>query len=168
MGAFAAHLQAWQTVASMGSPAITILEDDAKFVHPIPEGLPEDKITLLGGVFKGYGKWDGPAQRAYAEGKFIEEFAEFRQGVNEIPKGMRWVMAVAYHLPAGMAKKLVDIVEQTKKKTLKSPGVWLNNYATHFVFPPPFVDQASPSQCITPVGCHGSNLLRQNNAQRCQ
>ena len=116
MGAFAAHLQAWQTVAAMGSPAITILEDDAKFVHPIPEGFPEDKITLLGGVFKGYGKWDGPAQRAYAEGKFIEEFAEFNPGVNEIPKGMRWVMAVAYHLPTGMAKKLVDIVDGTDKE----------------------------------------------------
>ena len=67
-------------------------------------------------------------------------------------------MAVAYHLPAGMAKKLVDIVEQTKKKTLKSPDVWLNGHATHFVFPPPFADQASPSQCMTPAGCHGSDF----------
>ena len=53
MGAFAAHLQAWRTVASMGSPAMIILEDDAKFVRPIPEEFPEGTITLLGGVFRG-------------------------------------------------------------------------------------------------------------------
>ena len=40
MAAFAAHLRVWRLVASMGSPPMTVLEDDAKIVRPIPEGSP--------------------------------------------------------------------------------------------------------------------------------
>ena len=164
MGAFAAHLQAWRTVASMGSPAMIILEDDAKFVRPIPEEFPEGTITLLGGVFRGYGKWCEKTvdQRAYSTRDFIAHRDSFSYGVNELPtqegSRMRWVMAVAYHLPVGMAAKLVDIVDRTTKKTLRTPDIWLNDYATHFVWPPPFVDQDSTSQCMTPHSCHGSDF----------
>ena len=54
--------------------------------------------------------------------------------------------------------RLVDAVERTSKKTLRTPDVWLNDYATHFVWPPPFVDQGAPSQCLTPACSGGSDF----------
>ena len=145
-----------------------IPSDDARLERPeelsseLYNELPQDSVTLLGGVFKGYGAWDGPEQRAFAKGGFLEELAKFKHGLNELPtrdgRRMRWVMAVAYHLPRGVAAKLVDAVERTEKKTLRTPDVWLNDYATHFVWPPPFVDQGGPSQCLTPASSHGSDF----------
>ena len=170
MGAFTAHLRAWELIASMGSPAMTILEDDASLARPVELNMPDDTITLLGGVFKGFGKWNGAEQRAYARGGFVDLLREFRLGVNELPKRddkpMRWVMAVAYHLAPGVAAKLVACVRATQKRTLTTPDAWLNKWTTHFAWPPPFVDQDSPSQCMTPGDECGSDWYCDNKMQR--
>ena len=174
MGAFAAHLRAWELIAGMGSPAMTVLEDDARHVRPVDvlDGLdmPGDSITLLGGVFKGLGKWQGVEQRAYARGGFVAQLGAFHLGINELPvhegRRMRWVMAVAYHLPAGVASKLVACVYAAQKRTLTTPDAWLNRFTTHFVWPPPFIDQDSPSQCMTPGDECGSDYYCDGRMQR--
>ena len=56
MGAFSAHLRVWEALASEGSPEAIVLEDDALLLRPIPQELPA-ALTLLGGVFYGYGRW---------------------------------------------------------------------------------------------------------------
>ena len=72
MGAFAAHLRAWEALAELGSPEAIILEDDAKLLRPVPADLPQDTVTLLGGVFKGWGAWNTPDQLAWERGEFLE------------------------------------------------------------------------------------------------
>ena len=159
-GAFSAHLKAWESLAKDGSPEAIILEDDALLLRPIPTNLP-NALTLLGGVFCGHArKWTdtGPF---VSKGEFVEEFESFEPGVHELPVRdgvrMRWYMAVAYYIPAGMAQQLVDAVYATTKKKLKSPDTWLNQFATCFAWPPPFGDQAAESQCLTTAEYHGSD-----------
>ena len=160
-GGFCAHLNAWKSLAAEGSPEAIILEDDALLLRPIPKDLP-NALTLLGGVFCGFArKWTdtGPF---VSKGEFVQELETFEPGVQELPVRdgvrMKWYMAVAYYLPAGMAQTLVDAVYATKKRKLKSPDTWLNQFATHFVWPPPFGDQAAESQCMTTAEFHGSDL----------
>ena len=52
----------------------------------------------------------------------------------------------------------VDSNATTKKRKLKSPDTWLNQFATHFTWPPSFGDQAAESQCMTTAELHGSDL----------
>jgi hypothetical protein len=159
-GAFSAHLRAWETLANEGSPEAIILEDDALFLRPIPTDLP-DALTLLGGVFCGCRTWSKPDDFV-KKGEFVDEFESFTPGVHELPvrNGMRmkWYMAVAYYIPAGMAEALLREVYTTEKKRLKSPDTWLNNFATHFVWPPPFGDQGAESQCLTTSEYHDSDF----------
>jgi hypothetical protein len=159
-GAFSAHLKAWESLAAEGSPEAIILEDDALLLRPIPASLP-NAITLLGGVFCGYAKKWTDTGPFVSKGQFVEELETFEVGVHELPVRdgvrMKWYMAVAYYLPAGMAQTLVDAVYATKKKKLKSPDTWLNQFASHFAWPPPFGDQAAESQCMTTAEFHGSD-----------
>ena len=176
-GAFSAHLTAWERIADLGSPAATILEDDAMLLRDYSASdLPEDTVTLLGGVFRGFGKWHGAKQKAWCRGGCLETLAKFRHGVNEIPmedgERLRWVMALAYHIPRGMARKLVDAVRSTQGKQLRCPDVWLQPFVTHFMWPPPFVDRGLPSQCMTVQGgnsdmyCDGVILKRFRRARQ--
>jgi hypothetical protein len=159
-GAFSAHLKAWRSLAAEGSPEAIILEDDALLLREIPEDLP-NAVTLLGGVFCGFGRWCG-TEDFVKTGEFVQELERLGPGVNELPtrdgSKMRWIMACAYYLPPGMAQSLVDYVDTTTKKTLKSPDNWLNTFATHCIFPPPFGDQGAESQCMTGPEYHGSDL----------
>lgn len=122
-GAFSAHLRAWEALAAEGSPEAVILEDDALLLRDIPAELPR-AMTLLGGVFCGFGRWaDNDA--FVRSGEFVAELARLAPGVNELPcRGgarVRWIMAVAYYLPRGMAAELVEAVRATAKKDLRSP-----------------------------------------------
>jgi hypothetical protein len=160
MGAFSAHLRVWESLAAEGSPEAIVLEDDALLVRPIPRELPR-ALTLLGGVFCGFGRWSD-SDEFVRSGEFVAELAKLRRGVNELPTRegvrMRWIMCCAYYLPQGMAAELVAAVRATAKRTLRTPDVWLNRFATHCVFPPPFGDQAAESQCLTGPEYHGSDL----------
>jgi hypothetical protein len=160
-GAFSAHLRAWEALAREGSPEAIILEDDALLLRPIPKDLP-NALTLLGGVFCGHArKWTdtGPF---VSKGEFVEELETFEVGVRELPVRdgvrMKWYMAVAYYVPAGMAEALLREVYTTEKKLLRSPDTWLNRFATHFVWPPPFGDQGAESQCLTASEYHDSDF----------
>ena len=72
--------------------------------------------------------------------------------MNEIPtqdgRPIKWWMAVAYALSPGMAARLVEAVEAATNKSLRSPDIWLNRFATHCVWPPCFGNQGGPSQCM--------------------
>jgi hypothetical protein len=159
-GAFSAHLRAWEALAREGSPEAIILEDDALLRRPIPENLP-NALTLLGGVFCGCRKWS-EADDFVRRGDFVAELESFTPGVHELPVRngirMKWYMAVAYYVPAGMAEALLREVYTTEKKLLKSPDTWLNSFATHFVWPPAFGDQGAESQCLTASEYHDSDF----------
>jgi hypothetical protein len=158
-GAFSAHLRAWETLAAMGSPPCVILEDDAVQLRPLPDL--GKHITLLGGVFAGYGHWND-LPKYIASREYILELARLRDGVQPLPQRdgvrMRWYMAVAYYLPKGAAMRLVSEVKAAKGKVLKSPDNWLNAFVTHFAWPPPFGDQGAESQCLSSRGDGGSDL----------
>ena len=160
MGAFSAHLRVWETLAAEGSPEAIVLEDDALLLRPVPQELPQ-ALTLLGGVFCGFGRWSDSDEFARF-GEFVAELAKLRRGVNELPTRdgvrMRWIMCRAYYLPEGMAAELAAAARAATKKTLMTPDVWLNQFTTHCVFPPPFGDQAAESQCLTGPEFRGSDL----------
>ena len=158
---FCAHLKAWESLAAEGSPGAIILEDDALFLRPIPRDLP-NALTLLGGVFCGFARRWTDTGPFVSKGEFVQELETFEPGVQELPirdgVRMKWYMSVAYYIPPGMAQTLVDAVYATKKKKLRCPDAWLNQFATHFVWPPSFGDQAAESQCMTKPEYHGSDL----------
>ena len=180
MGAFAAHLQAWEMLAGSDSPPCLILEDDARQLRPLPRL--GSHLTLLGGVFAGFGGWDD-FPRWVSSGDFALELFQFKDGVRRLPeragRKMKWYNAVAYYLPRGAAEKLVHEVYATRTRTLRSPDIWLNAHATHFAWPPPFASSEAKSQCLAPSGNAGGDLycnrrmlhhlekLRRGRAARC-
>jgi hypothetical protein len=157
---FSAHLRAWEALAAEGSPGAIVLEDDALLLRPIPD-LP-NALTLLGGVFCGHARrWTDIAPWV-SSGEFVEALEALEVGVRELPVRdgvrMKWYMSVAYYVPPGMAQRLVDAVYAAKTKTLRCPDAWLNRFATHFAWPPPFGDQGSESQCLTSPDYHDSDF----------
>jgi len=59
-GAFAAHVRAWRAILHAGDAGGIVLEDACIFYmpHPLaPRHYPTDAVTLLGGCFRGFGKW---------------------------------------------------------------------------------------------------------------
>ena len=105
------------------------MEDDCISYRPHPFSLaqyPTDAITLLGGCFRGFGKW-GLCETSYINaGKFLDTTVHLPRGVHEIPvqtmrqgttSQMRWAMCVAYYMPPGMAAQLIDVVDSANKKT---------------------------------------------------
>ena len=127
-GAFAAHVRAWRAILDAGDGGSIVLEDDCISYRPHPFSLvqyPTDAITLLGGCFRGFGKW-GLCETSYINaGKFLDTIVHLPRGVHEIPvqtmrhgttSQMRWAMCVAYYVPPGMAAQLIDVVDSANKK----------------------------------------------------
>ena len=170
-GAFAAHVRAWRAILDAGDGGSIVLEDDCISYrpHPIsPAQYPPDAITLLGGCFRGFGKW-GLCETSYINaGKFLDTIVHLPRGVHEIPvqtmrhgttSQMRWAMCVAYYVPPGMAAQLIDVVDSANKKNMfKSPDVFLAPFTKYFLWPPAFGDQGKQSLCFTHKKDLGTDL----------
>jgi hypothetical protein len=157
MASFSAHYRVWKKLADEGSPEAIVCEDDCVQCRELPEEpLPQDGITLLGGVVCGYGHWRdlGKWERA---GCFLDYIRDLKPGVNPL-NDMRWLMVLAYYIPAGYACKLVEEVEGATRKSLKVTDVWLNGRAKYLVFPNCFADRDEKSQSGSTLNIHGSDL----------
>ena len=102
-GAFAAHVNAWQAIQDGGDDGAVVLEDDCVYYrqHPLTtEQYPSNAITLLGGCFRGFGKWGVCETSFISAGKFLDVITHLTTGVHELPKvklhDLRGAMCVAY------------------------------------------------------------------------
>ena len=86
---------------------------------------PTDAVTLLGGCFRGFGKWCVCETSYISGGKFLDTIIHLTTGLHELPRQsyraaepsqMRWFMCVAYYIPPGMAAQLIDVVDRPRKK----------------------------------------------------
>ncbi len=179
-GAFAAHSKAWREIVdSDADHGVIVLEDDCVQFREYPrdaQSYPSDAITLLGGCFKGFGRWSCRMTGFVTSCTFLRVLCRYQAGVNPLPKrtdssrqasqelaakscdNMCWAMCVAYFVPAGMAAKLCKDVEACKKRVLKSPDVWLSAYTKYFLWPPAFGDQGGESECLTHPSERGTDL----------
>ena len=169
-GAFTAHVKAWEAVQRAGDDGAIVLEDDCLYYRQHPHSVaqyPRDAITLLGGCFRGFGKWGLCETSFISAGKFLDAVTHLPVGVQELPKQldknqkaheMRWAMCVAYYMPPGMAKELLAVVFENKKKTFKSPDIFLQPFTKYFLWPPAFGDQGDQSCCFTDKRDLGTDL----------
>ena len=170
-GAFAAHVKAWHAVVAGGDDGAVVLEGDAIFYrqHPMSSAqYPRNAITLLGGCFRGFGRWGLCETSFISAGKFLDTISHLTTGVHELPtqvdragvvNEMRWAMCVAYYIPAGMGAQLLKVVQTTTKKNVfKSPDVFLQPFTKYFLWPPAFGDQGEHSCCFTHKKDLGTDL----------
>ena len=182
-GAFVAHWKLWMQVASKGDVGALVLEDDCVQYrdYPSPSEFPTDGITLLGGCFKGWGKWGVGYSAFVSSHGFLKVLAESPLGIQPLPQRghlkpgsqqaskqrvakakphdeMKWAMCVAYWIPPGMATHLCDLVSKAARKTFRSPDIWLAPLTKYFLWPPAFGDQGAESQCFTHASESGTDL----------
>eukprot|EP00971_Amphidinium_carterae_P082330 1627806-Amphidinium_carterae.1 len=154
IGSFYAHYSVWVKLAMENANDTIVCEDDAFLARPfIAKNFPSGKITLLGGTIRTPGAWGREQQEWYKNGKFMEAISEFKLGVNHFvfAKDFKYTMCLAYVIPQGMAKELVEMVRTCSK--IGATDVWLGkkfpDMALHF--PNVFVDMdASTSQLNSP------------------
>ena len=89
-GACVAHLNAWRANLYVGNNGTIALEDDCVVYRPRPccsAKYQSNLITLLGGWFRGFGKWGVCEQTSFmSSGKFIDVVSQLKTGVHELPQ----------------------------------------------------------------------------------
>ena len=86
VGAFAGHYKAWE---ALGNDAGIVVEDDAELVRSMVDvsALPQDAITLLGGVLRTPGTWEKEDEEWINNSAFIKHLATLQEfpALNKVP-----------------------------------------------------------------------------------
>ena len=120
LGCFYSHFKLWQ---QLGDRHAVVVESDAVRHWDMIDALTwcsTDSITLLGGAIR--------APRITKEEGFEEECAEIVAGLDYGPNPIdyerfSWTMTLAYYIPAGFARKLVELAESAPWRAVDR---WLN------------------------------------------
>ena len=153
---FASHLAAWRQA---GSQSIVVLESDAGLLRPdILESFLKTRCTFpvwLGGVLRTPGTWDKEKTEWVTELQVERKLCSYKEGVNQI-EGHKFTNSVAYYLPSGYAKRLVEEVEN--RCPLKTVDVWLTSHIRHLLWPNPIVTKPGQTQCGSPLADSEADL----------
>ncbi len=103
VGCLVSHTNLWRYLITNKMDNILILEDDAVPVQDIPENLPDDGITYLGGLSWNLKTMDGHKKISFEPGVHL---------VNDF----KILMTMSYHIPKWeLAKELLDYVESQNR-----------------------------------------------------
>jgi len=118
VGCYVSHTNLWRYIITNKMNNILVLEDDAVTVKDIPENLPVDGVTYLGGLIWSQKTMDGPKKMALSEGIHL---------VNDF----KILMTMSYHIPTWeIAKELLDYVESQKR--LRAIDIMMTKAPTTF------------------------------------
>ena len=126
VGCLVSHTNLWRYLITNKMNNILVLEDDAVTVKDIPENLPLDGVTYLGGLIWSQKTMDGPKKMALSEGIYLVD-------------DFKILMTMSYYIPSWeIAKELLDYVESQKRyraidiMMTKSPTTFYISYPASF------------------------------------
>ena len=126
VGCLVSHTNLWRYLITNKMNNILVLEDDAVTVKDIPENLPTDGITYLGGLIWSQKTMDGPKKMALSEGIYLVD-------------DFKILMTMSYYIPTWeIAKELLDYVESQKRQRAidimmtKAPTTFYISYPASF------------------------------------
>jgi GR25 family glycosyltransferase involved in LPS biosynthesis len=103
VGCLVSHTNLWRYIVCNKMNDILVLEDDAVQVRPLPQNLPTDAVTYLGGLSWNLKTLDGAKKISFSEGIYLVD-------------GFKILMTMSYYLPTWeIAKELLDYVEDQKR-----------------------------------------------------
>ena len=126
VGCLVSHTNLWRYLITNKMNNILVLEDDAVTVKDIPENLPLDGVTYLGGLIWSQKTMDGPKKMSFSEGIYLVD-------------DFKILMTMSYYIPSWeIAKELLDYVESQKRyraidiMMTKSPTTFYISYPASF------------------------------------
>ena len=126
VGCLVSHTNLWRYLITNKMNNILVLEDDAVTVKDIPENLPLDGVTYLGGLIWSQKTMDGPKKMSFSEGIYLVD-------------DFKILMTMSYYIPSWeIAKELLDYVESQKRyraidiMMTKSPTTFYMSYPASF------------------------------------
>ena len=147
-GCFLSHLTLLKHIWENKINNVIIVEDDALLINSIPENLPDDCLTYLGGFI---------ANKKITSKEPIE--IDHKEGLNTLDKSKyRMVCLLAYYIPkyeiAGdLYKKLVEL------KRWRAIDISLPNLLPEvkYIYPSVFIEEPSDSQIMNKKKKHFAN-----------
>ena len=131
-GCWKSHTLLWRYIVTNKLNGTLILEDDAKLVGDLPEELPQDGITYLGGFFHNKKMTDN--------NKFVHTSVN---GINELNKDkMRILSTMSYYIPTWeIAKKMLEDVDKPRIRAIDVMMYGID-VPTYYQFPASYIENA--------------------------
>ena len=134
---FLSHTSLWKHIIKEDLKDVLILEDDALLVNSIPNDLPTDGFTYLGGFTSNKRMTDGPKK------------VDFKKGIHLIDHGeYRLLMCLAIYIPnAYVAHKMLQSTETfTKRIKAVDTMIRMTHLNQYVSFPASFIEKPIDSQ----------------------
>jgi hypothetical protein len=132
-GAFTSHMNILQHIVDYQLNNVIICEDDAQQVHEIPDTLPNDRITYLGGFIMNI-KITKPIPRI-----------NHKEGLNDLSPDARMLMLLAYHIPKWeLARDILNyITDKYIKGRVRAIDIEIFNSLDKcsYIYPAPFIER---------------------------
>ena len=150
-GCWKSHTLLWRYIVTNKLNGTLILEDDAKLVGDLPEELPQDGITYLGGFFHNKKMTDN--------NKFVHTSVN---GINELNKDkMRILSTMSYYIPTWeIAKKMLEDVDKPRIRAIDVMMYGID-VPTYYQFPASYIENAECESTIRKVKNKHPNRLYQ-------
>ena len=140
---FGRHAAIWHEILQKGDRGALVLKEGCVTYHhhPYPHcehQCPPNGITLLGGFFKGSAQ---QTQKLSVDNlQLLDVLAPLKVGIQTFRQDMR-VKVLAYWVPLGFAKSICEALRSCQKGSVGSIDTWLQQHATHFLWPSAFGDE---------------------------
>ena len=133
VGCLLSHTNLWRYIVSNKMNDILILEDDAVAVDSVPENLPVDGVTYLGGLSWNLKTLDGHKKLMCPPGIYpVENF--------------KILMTMSYYIPKWeLAKELFDYVESQKRWRAVDIMMTKSNTKFYMSYPASFEERGDQS-----------------------
>jgi hypothetical protein len=136
-GAFISHMNMLQHIVDNHLNNVIICEDDAQQVNPIPDDLPDDRVTYLGGFITN--------KQITKPTPIINHI----NGLNDLTNNARIVMLLSYHIPKWeIAREILNnITEKYIKGRVRAIDIDFFNVLPRcsYVYPAPYIERDIPS-----------------------
>ena len=149
-GCYRSHTLLWRYIIDNKLNGTMILEDDACRVGDLPEELPQDGITYLGGFFY---------QKQMSNNKKIQHISV--NGINKLDKDkMRILMTMAYYIPTWeIAKKMLEDVDKPRIRAIDVMMYGID-IPTYYQFPAPYIEADLESNIRKDKRKHSNELYQ--------
>ena len=133
---FLSHTCIWRYIVTNKMNDILILEDDAIKVNDIPDDLPQDGFTYLGGFTSHKKITDGPKK------------IDFEDGIHEIDHAAyKMVMCLAIYIPTWqVAHKMLQAAEGPERSRAIDTMIYKAHVPQYVSYPASFVEEPIASQ----------------------
>ena len=133
---FRSHTSIWHYIVTNKMNDILILEDDAIKVNDIPDDLPQDGFTFLGGFTSHKKITDGPKK------------IDFEDGIHEIDHAeYKMIMCLAIYIPKWeVAYKMLQAAEGPERCRAIDTMIYKAHVPQYVSYPASFVEEPIASQ----------------------